>query len=556
MNRNRFWQVYLRPNGIEIFAFACIFAAALRNIWSISLAMDISGGDESYYLYNGISSSPIGYVHIYSRFYGLLHLFNSDPIKLYYLSFQIVCISSTLLFYLNLRMLRVGIFVSSLATLFLLYSPAYLHRSPATHFSLLIILLSLSFALRRKDLFSFIACLIIGFALAACTRPEVTLSLIIAILVAIFSWYNSRKFNDPKTNRIIIGLVCFMGLLFWLNGNPLGARTEEIVISSSYAQTKAFEDPNIAENPYIDHSTISEKYFPGARGIFEYATTNPPEFWWYLKTNTKSFFANLPYLFLNAYGHVTDPIPLRIIQSLLFALPAIILIVRRQWWPRLRDPILMRLGIIMISVCSPVIIVCVLYRPQPGYQIALVFMIYMLWAYLLDKILTWEKLNRKAKGLVGFVACSITVVASPTIADNWIFRASAPPIPNTSPTTETELPNIEIIRFLQKNITFDEPLKITNTGFYGFSENYGDDLKAFLPNFSEVLPPRDPRDFTRFVADQEINLVVSNPKRDRNTGPQDYITHEFVRERLIQEGFREISMDFHGKRIFLKGIFF
>jgi len=513
--------------------------------------MDISSGDESYYLFNGISSTPIGYVHLYSRFYGLLHLFNSDPIELYYLSFQIVCIATTLLFYLNLRLLRVGIIVSSLATLFLLYSPVYLHRSPATHFSLLVILASLSFALRRKDLFSFIACLIIGFALAACTRPEITLSLVIASMVAAFLWYSSRKSNDPKTIRIIFGLVCFIGLLFWLNGNPLGARTEEIVISGTYAQTKAFEDPSIAVNPYIDHSEISETYFPGASGIFEYATTNPPEFWWYLKTNASSFFANLPYLFLNAYGHATDPIPLRIIQTLLFALPAIILFLRRQWWPRKADPLLIRLAIIVISVCSPVIIVCVLYRPQPGYQIALVFLVFMLWAYLFDKTLPWEKLKRRTAMWLGVFACLTTIVASPSIAASWTFAASTPPLPRTT-SAKPNLQNIALIRYLQK-IPSTVPINVTNTGFFGASENYGDDLKAFLPNFSEILPPRDPKKFLKFITEKKIEIVISHSPKENPMRPRDYLTHEFARKKLMPFGFKEIPVSFFGKRIFAKG---
>ena len=95
---------------------------------------------------------------------------------------------------------------------------------------------------------------------------------------------------------------------------------------------------------------------------------------------------------------------------------------------------------------------------------------------------------------------------------------------------------------------------ITNTGFHGQSENYGDDLKAFLPNFNEILPPRDARDLVAFIRQNKIEVVVSSTPGEKSTGPQDYLTADFLREKLLALDFQEIDKDFFGKKIFAKGI--
>ena len=79
---------FTQRHGLEAFAFACITLAAIRNVASIDTVMDVSGGDEGYYLYNGIANLPVGHVHLYSYFYSLLHWFNSNSIEIYHLSFQ------------------------------------------------------------------------------------------------------------------------------------------------------------------------------------------------------------------------------------------------------------------------------------------------------------------------------------------------------------------------------------------------------------------------------------------------------------------------------------
>src|SRR4051812_33144649 len=102
---------WLRASWLDVLCIAVVVAMAVKLVWSVDTAHDLMLNDEAIQLERGFRlfhpgdpNDPRGlpppeYGPVYSFWYAFLHLFERDPIRLYYLNYScLVAMTSAALY--------------------------------------------------------------------------------------------------------------------------------------------------------------------------------------------------------------------------------------------------------------------------------------------------------------------------------------------------------------------------------------------------------------------------------------------------------------------------
>jgi len=203
-----------RRRRLDLLLLSCLGLAAWRLSWSIESFVDIGLHDETGYLRSGVSLWENGlpgaqWGPLYCVWYWVLHLFESDPIRLYYLNYRVLAVVIPLLIYLAARRFSVARSLALLAAFLYLVSPAPHVWPRVSHFALLVMLACLvATASCRRPLLAQ-TLLALGFLAASFCRPELFVSFVAAagwVMIQLFRGLRTSSFASPTPTARSSGL--------------------------------------------------------------------------------------------------------------------------------------------------------------------------------------------------------------------------------------------------------------------------------------------------------------------------------------------------------------
>lgn len=313
-------------NEKDLFIFSLIIiilgAAGFIFVNDLENVIDIKWDDEGYYLYGGrfffLESFPAWFGKLYSFWYWLLHLFQSDPVLLYYLNYKLMTILPPIgLFILLSKGFNVNYLISAIISLTFLISLSNVTVWPkVSHFTMLFIFLILLLVLRQRSvkLKFFIA--LPAIFLLIYIRPEFIVTLIILIIV--FTYYLLSKRVKTQSLFFYLGFIIVMATLLtiWLGFPYSGERS-----FGAFQQHFAFVDQfRFGGNfdPWSEHEIVMSKKFPGAKSVTEAIFIKPSAVLSHIGFNLSRY----PELFIDRLTEIFIP---KVILSLPFSYRIIIL---------------------------------------------------------------------------------------------------------------------------------------------------------------------------------------------------------------------------------------
>lgn len=202
-----------------------LLVAGLRWAWNLPQHMDVTFGDEAQYLRYGLDlfhSIHKDWGPSYNWWYKLLSCFQSNPIKLFYLNYQVTAILIVLLLYFFL--LRYGIrhIISIWLSFCFLLSTTVIDTWPrVSHFAVIVLL---AFLLATKDMRSDakkLLLLTLAFYIAAYARPELFSSFVLIGLVTCWYLFKERSGNKAwiPTFIFVVAFITINFIIYQLPAN-------------------------------------------------------------------------------------------------------------------------------------------------------------------------------------------------------------------------------------------------------------------------------------------------------------------------------------------------
>lgn len=279
-----------------IFNVVCVLVIVLFGVLStLDLAnyLDIFFADEANYMYRGIHFFDL-YIEpengpVYSFWYFILSKFESNPINLYYFNWKITLILPAILFFITLRTYNINVFISTLFSLFLLYSTLnYTNWPRVSNFCISIILISIIVFKQSNNRFKrlfYCSCIAL---IASYIRPEFFLSF---IFLVIFLMINI--FLEKMTKTVFLYLTSFAIFLVAIKifyGLPMFEKdsSRSVIAFAQYFTLNKFIINGVwTEDPWSNWEKHFYPVFGNAKSIFEIVRNNP-----------KSFFEQINYNFI------------------------------------------------------------------------------------------------------------------------------------------------------------------------------------------------------------------------------------------------------------------
>src|SRR5918998_5127030 len=217
----------LRSSTADGLAILFLLLAGLKFTYWLPLISDISMPDETYYLIRGVKLVQDGVplaedAPLYSAWYYVLSLLQPDRVTLYYLNYQAVTVLPPIFIFFLLRRYGLSTLAGMIISgLFLISAVNFPLMPKASHFALIIILLSLIAATYTKRDTSAILLVCIGALLCSYVRPEFFLTYLLILMLYIMVVVTSRR--EIRIWRELLGLSAVLSvsaLLLYVFGWP------------------------------------------------------------------------------------------------------------------------------------------------------------------------------------------------------------------------------------------------------------------------------------------------------------------------------------------------
>jgi hypothetical protein len=159
---------------------------------------------------------------LYSVWYYVLSIFEADRVQLYYLNYKVLVVTTTALFYLLLRAANTNLYLSALASIWLLLSTVTSTWPHNGLFAVAIVLLCLNVMARISSEENSYLVLGLTVAVVVFVRPEFLVSLVLMLgWLALYYWGNRRRLGWLSATKIVffVGAVVVLLQIF---GNPMG----------------------------------------------------------------------------------------------------------------------------------------------------------------------------------------------------------------------------------------------------------------------------------------------------------------------------------------------
>ncbi len=363
-----------RAHGRDLVALAGVLAIAIKAVVGIGATREPRFEDESLYLASGARLLVPGYPNdaqglpaaswgpIYSCWYFVLHLFERDPTRLYFLSWSLLVLLVCLAQYALQRTLGVSAIVA-MFTSGCLASCHFFDVWPyPAHFAALVVLVGGTFAARARSSRAYAR--IVLWTLLTCVfiRPELSLALFLAALAALAvgartAWHASRW-------RPLIVDVASVALpaavLLAVFGNPTGGTRAFYAWGQHYALQEVTLH-GLAQDPWVEWYSFVRRDFGPVGDLPSAMMANPSAFFGHLWLDALA----TPRAIYETFepSHVVPMGVARLLMALFVGCGVLGL------WLRPRRVPLSRVLKLWIALAAPTVIVTLLVYPRDHYFI-------------------------------------------------------------------------------------------------------------------------------------------------------------------------------------------
>jgi hypothetical protein len=486
-------------NKEDLILSLLLLCIGIKYVHDIGSYLDIELQDETLYLRNGIFLLRQGlqssqWAPVYSIWYFLLSIFNSDSITLYFLNFQILTLLLPLLLYVYLRTRQVSQIIAFLIGFFFLISSGNILVHPkVTHFALLLIVCSfLLFAFTKRTVLSW-SFIIIGSLLSAYVRPELFISFILIIVLFLYRIIKTKSFLINRWSILIIGIITLA--LVIILGAPLGGGGRALDAFKQHFSLNwvAWNHSNL--NPWRDSDFIVQENFGNITNIPEALFSNTDLFFKHLLTNTSIIFSEFSrltsYTVFTVDNYRLEYIGLYLLLFII-SISSIVNIYRSKLaiLQLLKSNFNDSKHIIIISIIYliPIFSSIIIIYPRQHYLLFLLFFVIMVFVPLIKVNLDKSRLERNltSSALVLFAILLLMVTPNPKkFYSNYSQN------------------NVETVKFLKSlNIKSKVNMLEDNGGYYTY----------LTPNYSWITASDKKMDFNEYLEKYEINLIILSGK--------------------------------------------
>ena len=276
-------------NITDIILLMFLLSIGIKYVYDVHLFLDIQLKDETLYLNNGIHLLKLGipnpqWASLYSIWYFILSLIQTDSINVYFLNLKILTIALPLVLYIFLRIRGVSRLISFSVGFFFLVSSANIVVNPkVSHFAIVVIIVSLIlFSMVKKENIRWYI-IIWGALLVSYVRPELFLAFVFLLP---FVFYNTMKKHSLLNGIKSISVFVFsISIIILTLGIPLGNGRRSFGAFSQHFSLNWVRWNNSKLNPWVDAHDIVHKKFGNVHSIFDALLSNPGLFFKHILSN-------------------------------------------------------------------------------------------------------------------------------------------------------------------------------------------------------------------------------------------------------------------------------
>lgn len=548
-----------RIGSWDILLLATIVLLGAEANWGVGMFNDIGLGDETRYLYAGITgdlpSAP--YSPLYCSWYFLLSLVQSDPIDLYFLNWFLLPILLGVGMYLLIRSLGGAEFPAFLSAAAVLLCRVYAIWPRPTHFAVCLLLFGLAASFAFRGVSARLAGATITLGVVAFVRPEFAVSFValalVLFLVLIWDGYRDRS-RIGRCLGLGVAAVLPAVRLSLQFGSPLGGERSDFAFGQHYAlniyQAGLMDKQS---NPWYNFREILKRDFSvSSIGPLEAFWISPENFLWHVSRNVENVFINI--------GNILDSESSEAVEFLLLGYVLFVIVsacaiawarLRKSSWPE----IVSSAGtpaIVGLAVIAPVLAECLVIYPRQHYLLCLL----LVPLALMTSLLAWGTLPRfltPSRFTAALIAGAIVLLA-PNHYVGWDYGRLLAAVRSSQDSTAAQ-PVINAVKMIRE-IPLKGPLRVAGTAFSSF-------VYTGL-QFTFVSPFRIGQDgYAAFLKKHDINVVVLRPSdtriawlrkddyfmRFRKTPPTDWViigkpgvmVHVAVRRDALAVSFRRLE---------------
>ena len=211
-----------------LYLLSAIIAFGIICVWRIPQYVDVLGWDEGLYMQNGLhftTKLQKAWGPVYAAWYYFLHLFQSNPLHLYLLNFQVLTVIPAVLFFIYWVRLQIRPLAAACVAMFFIASHMNFYSWPKISlFAVVLIAFAFVISTFYKRKLDQVIILAGGTILASYMRPELYLGSLALFAVIIFFIIRNllRKSKIQLQTWILLTLLIIgtVGMQKWL-GNPL-----------------------------------------------------------------------------------------------------------------------------------------------------------------------------------------------------------------------------------------------------------------------------------------------------------------------------------------------
>ncbi|HEY1692335.1 MAG TPA: hypothetical protein VGG39_09240 [Polyangiaceae bacterium] len=281
-----------RARRVEFLCLAAAVCVALKLVWDVSQVHDLHFDDETLYLASGVRVFHPGYPNganglpapdwgpLYCWWYALLHLFQRDTVRLYYLNWSALVVLGAISFYALARAIGASALASLLAAFLLTTSDFFEVWPYPAHFATLLLCAGLAVAARSptRSRALFWAT---GSMLVCCwVRPEFVVAAALVVACAIFRAVRPPAPPAVRARRalaLLVPLAALGALLCTTMGFPVSQQRAFYAWGQHYAFHRV-QDDHSTTSPWRSWLPFVRRDFGNARSVAGALRANPAAF--------------------------------------------------------------------------------------------------------------------------------------------------------------------------------------------------------------------------------------------------------------------------------------
>lgn len=396
-----------------------LFIAGIKWAWHLPGTMDITFGDEAQYLRYGTDlfhTIKKDWGPSYNIWYKCLSLFQSNPVKLFYLNYQVTGILIALVLYIFLIRYSIPSVISLWLSFCFLFSTTVIDTWPrVSHFAVIVLLLFLIAVKNSSSKAQKLLLVTLAFYMAAYARPELFSSFILISMVTAYFLVKERsQFKSWLPVLIVVALIILINFfIYQLPANSYkGIDRTYIAFSQHYAINYVIEH-KAAFNPISEWIDFAHKTFGDCTNFGCILKTHPEAVLHNSILNLQKYLLTLLQFIINIL-FPTVIIGKKIIQfAVLVSLLAVVLLVsfhptsRQRFLEQARQHKLLLLILFLFGL--PSMGASILIFPRQHYLLMHSLLIIFILALLLNSI----SLIRRIHPLTAILLCSLLLMKSP-----------------------------------------------------------------------------------------------------------------------------------------------